>query len=110
MYFHAKTWIFDDQFAIIGSANMNNRGYFSDSEVAAGIADKNPGGTRLWFAHRLRMALWMKHLDISEKDALDPETCVDKWKASTTKIEPYAVSGSGGTGDDIEWNTLIDPI
>ena len=109
LYVHAKAWVFDDKFAVIGSANMNNRGYFSDSEVTAGIADKNAGGTRLWFAHRLRMALWMKHLDISEKDALDPTACVDKWRAATAKINPYGTSGSGGVGDDIVWNSTIDP-
>ena len=113
LYVHAKSWVFDDKFAIIGSANMNNRGYFSDSEVVAGIADKNAGGTRLWFAHRLRMALWMKHLDISEKDALDPEACVDKWKASTAKIDPYVTSPAPSTFDqlkaDLAWATIIDP-
>lgn len=109
LYVHAKTWIFDDKFAIIGSANMNNRGYFHDTEVVAGIADKNEGGTRLWFAHRLRMALWMKHLDITEKEALDPEQCVDKWKATTAKVEPLNPTGTTSLADDVTWSTLIDP-
>lgn len=107
-YVHAKTWIFDDKFAIIGSANMNNRGYFSDSEAAVGIADKNPGGTRLWFAHRLRMGLWMKHLGISEKDALDPMTMLDKWRTGAAEIIPLPLDDSKDEKSDAKW-LVYDP-
>ena len=31
-YVHAKIWVFDDDYAIIGSANCNNRGYTHDSD------------------------------------------------------------------------------
>jgi phosphatidylserine/phosphatidylglycerophosphate/cardiolipin synthase-like enzyme len=40
-YIHAKVFIIDDKFAIIGSANCNNRGYTHDSEVVAGIFDES---------------------------------------------------------------------
>lgn len=40
-YIHAKMFIMDDKFAIIGSANCNNRGYTHDSEVVAGIFDES---------------------------------------------------------------------
>ena len=67
-YVHAKTWIFDDEFAIIGSANCNNRGYTHDSEVVAGIYgviyDKeiDPWNHNLNIATALRMRLWSEHL------------------------------------------------
>jgi phosphatidylserine/phosphatidylglycerophosphate/cardiolipin synthase-like enzyme len=110
LYVHAKTWIFDDKFAIIGSANCNNRGYFSDSEVVAGISDKNAGGTRLWFAHRLRMALWMKHLDLAEKDVLDlDDTLVSKWKTPTAKIDVLDTTfPAGAKFSNREW-AAVDP-
>jgi len=38
-YVHAKTWIIDDEFAFIGSANVNGRGWSSDSEVGIGVID-----------------------------------------------------------------------
>jgi len=38
-YVHAKMWIFDDELAVIGSANCNRRGWQSDSEANAFIFD-----------------------------------------------------------------------
>ena len=52
-YVHAKMWIIDDEFAIIGSANCNRRSYAHDSEVMAGIYDLERN-----FAKQLRIALW----------------------------------------------------
>jgi len=60
-YVHSKTWVIDDEFAVIGSANINRRGYTHDSEVAAGIYD--PGTPSL--VKKLRIALWSKHLNVS---------------------------------------------
>jgi phosphatidylserine/phosphatidylglycerophosphate/cardiolipin synthase-like enzyme len=36
-YVHSKTWIIDDEVAIIGSANCNRRGWSYDTEVIAAI-------------------------------------------------------------------------
>lgn len=112
LYVHAKAWVFDDKFAIIGSANCNNRGYYSDGEAVAGIADKNPGGTRLWFAHRLRMALWMKHLDLSEKDVLNvDDALVAKWKTGTAKIDTLDTTvPAGQEHSDLKWAILDPPM
>lgn len=38
-YVHSKCWVFDDELAVIGSANCNRRGYQHDSEVDAFIWD-----------------------------------------------------------------------
>jgi phosphatidylserine/phosphatidylglycerophosphate/cardiolipin synthase-like enzyme len=58
-YVHSKMWIFDDEFAIIGSANCNQRSYTHDSEVTAGIYDPERS-----FARQLRIALWARHLNM----------------------------------------------
>lgn len=58
-YVHAKLWILDDEFVIVGSANCNRRGYLHDSEVMAGIYDPD-----LVFAKQLRISLWAKHLNM----------------------------------------------
>jgi len=60
-FVHSKTWIFDDKLAIIGSANVNRRGFTHDSEQGAVIFDSN-AKRRWFFAHDLRMNLWVGHL------------------------------------------------
>jgi phosphatidylserine/phosphatidylglycerophosphate/cardiolipin synthase-like enzyme len=65
-YVHAKIYLVDDKFAIIGSANCNRRGMQHDSEVAAGIFDRSSDKEEvLHFARRLRMRLWATHFNFS---------------------------------------------
>ena len=84
-YVHAKTWIFDDEFAIIGSANCNNRGYTHDSEVVAGIYgilyDKeiDPWNHNLNIATALRMRLWSEHLQKKIGELADLGSNIDLW-------------------------------
>lgn len=80
-YVHAKTWIFDDKFAIIGSANCNNRGMKHDSEVAAGIFDpSNDDQLTFTLPHRLRIRLWAHHLGLDEAEVSDGVASADLWK------------------------------
>jgi phosphatidylserine/phosphatidylglycerophosphate/cardiolipin synthase-like enzyme len=64
-YVHSKTMIVDDECAIIGSANADDRGYTFDTEIVASIADDPLGraaGDR--FARDLRVNLWQRHLGV----------------------------------------------
>ena len=64
-YVHSKLWIIDDEFAVIGSLNTNNRSWSHDSEVAAGIYDtSNDIAMTYHFAHWLRIELWKEHLNL----------------------------------------------
>jgi phosphatidylserine/phosphatidylglycerophosphate/cardiolipin synthase-like enzyme len=68
-YIHSKTWIIDDRFAIIGSANCNRRGYTYDSEAIIGFADEGTGGAGgFQCAHRFRIALWAEHLNMDHPE------------------------------------------
>ena len=68
-YVHAKTWVFDDQFAIIGSANNNLRGWTHDSEFGVGVYDESSNAKAAYtFAHRLRISLWAEHLNMNTSD------------------------------------------
>jgi phosphatidylserine/phosphatidylglycerophosphate/cardiolipin synthase-like enzyme len=68
-YVHAKTWIFDDQFAIIGSANVNRRSWTHDSEIDVGVYDESTNSRSSYtFAHRLRISLWAEHLNMNTAD------------------------------------------
>ena len=78
-YVHSKMWIFDDECAIVGSANCNNRGYFHDSEMMGRVSEaslRTFADGDLNFAHKLRMKLWEHHLNgFASIEALyDPST------------------------------------
>jgi phosphatidylserine/phosphatidylglycerophosphate/cardiolipin synthase-like enzyme len=74
---HSKIYIFDDKYAIIGSANCNRRGLSHDSEVDAGIFDRSSDEEpALHFARRLRMRLWATHLNL-QGNVADPNVPVN---------------------------------
>ncbi|MFL6672720.1 MAG: phospholipase D-like domain-containing protein [Massilia sp.] len=73
-YIHSKTWIFDDEVAVIGSANCNRRGWGFDSEVVAAMFDVPSGLQPTSFAQKLRVALWTKHLGVEESHVWSGDT------------------------------------
>lgn len=90
---HSKTWIFDDRFAVIGSANCDRVGYSRNSEIGVGIADKNPRGNRASFAHMLRIKLWRKHLNPAGADRpFQEEHLADPFKGIPYWISPLPES------------------
>jgi len=112
---HSKTWIFDDKFAIIGSANCNRRGYTHDSEQIVGIFQMNEADT-LCFAHELRMNLWQKHLNLPPADVQDPIASAANWRtppASATIANYNPNSGQDNPpifmDTNLAWNNIIDP-
>ena len=118
-YVHSKCWIFDDELAVIGSANCNRRGYTHDSEVAAAISDANTNGNRLIFAHELRMTLWAKHLAVGVNAVRDPIAAAPLWRLpANTRVQPYdpnvGVDGphptlGGAALTDAFWDRVVDP-
>jgi phosphatidylserine/phosphatidylglycerophosphate/cardiolipin synthase-like enzyme len=115
-YVHSKSWIFDDEFAIIGSANCNRRSYSHDSEVAVGIAGQNATGAA--FAYDLRVKLWLARLNpgYGKPDTVKPDDVRD-WKLGlklmgdpASLLEPYDVNGGkDNSSSSIVWNNLLDP-
>lgn len=57
IYVHAKVGIVDDQWATIGSANLNSRGMSHDAELNVAVLDPA-------FARGLRLSLWGEHLGL----------------------------------------------
>jgi len=77
IYVHAKVAIVDDEWLIAGSANLNTRGFRTDSEIDAVVADAG-------LARALRVALWAEHLHLppAAVAAADPIALVDGvWRA-----------------------------
>ena len=55
VYVHAKVAIFDDEWWMVGSANLNSRGVKSDAEI--NVISHDPAAAR-----SLRLGLWTEHL------------------------------------------------
>jgi phosphatidylserine/phosphatidylglycerophosphate/cardiolipin synthase-like enzyme len=124
-WFHSKAWVVDDRFALVGSANVNRRGYTHDSEVTCGIFDANLEGNRAktWFwPHEFRMNLWAKHLRMRAIDCRDPVYGRDKlWRTTglvrEAKWQKQFDNQPGEEADtalfegvaDKAWDDFVDP-
>jgi phosphatidylserine/phosphatidylglycerophosphate/cardiolipin synthase-like enzyme len=128
-YIHSKTWIFDDEFALIGSANCNRRSFSYDTETAVGVAGMDPDGRP--FAQNLRRRLWLTHLTPAVgQPARSLSVDLDDWQAALaaliapdSRLEGYNMDAGeddypqpgiplGKPGDfigDLIWNWVIDP-
>ncbi|KAL7139964.1 hypothetical protein ABFS83_09G088400 [Erythranthe nasuta] len=85
IYVHAKMMIVDDEYIIVGSANINQRSMDGarDSEIAMGAYQPHHLATHepaLGQVHGFRMALWYEHLGMLDDTFLHPESeeCVSK--------------------------------
>ncbi|KAK2432473.1 phospholipase D alpha [Trifolium repens] len=85
IYVHTKMMIVDDEYIIVGSANINQRSMDGarDSEIAMGayqphhLATSQPARGQI---HGFRMSLWYEHLGMLHESFLHPESeeCISK--------------------------------
>jgi len=76
-YVHAKVAIVDDTWCTVGSANLNERGLITDTELNAVVRDAA-------VARAMRLELWSEHLGLPSEElaASDPTTLIDDlWTA-----------------------------
>jgi phosphatidylserine/phosphatidylglycerophosphate/cardiolipin synthase-like enzyme len=100
-YVHAKMWVFDDELAVIGSANCNRRGWQSDSEANAFIFDDAaPSSGALTFAQSLRCDLWAEHLGVPASSLTDGVASASQWVTSTatSRVLPYDPAAGSDSG------------
>jgi phospholipase D1/2 len=110
IYVHSKTMIVDDQYAIIGSANINDRSLLGerDSELAVLVMDEETlhadvngtGSNRIVrkFAHQLRIDLWNKIFGFTDKTrpaaelqkAVEQPGAKNSWKLIQQRAEKNA--------------------
>jgi phosphatidylserine/phosphatidylglycerophosphate/cardiolipin synthase-like enzyme len=133
-YVHAKSWVFDDELAVIGSANCNRRGYLHDSEVDAFIFDDppqqifvatretEPAGELAPFSHTwaqsYRIALWKEHLGVPAAAVDDALVGALLWRVRppTARVFPFNHVLPGGAKQfarDIGARALrfiVDPV
>ncbi|MBK8259601.1 MAG: hypothetical protein IPK82_43965 [Polyangiaceae bacterium] len=99
---HSKLFVIDDEVALVGSANANNRGYFTDSEAAIIVAERaSRKAESQWrgdwasiegnFARRMRISLWNEHLGLPESELFDGIGAKVHWDnpPSSAKIGVY---------------------
>ncbi|PSS17857.1 Phospholipase D alpha 1 like [Actinidia chinensis var. chinensis] len=101
IYVHAKMMIVDDEYIIIGSANINQRSMDGarDTEIAMGayqpfhLMTRQPARGEI---HGFRMALWYEHLGMLDDTFLHPESveCVEKVNQMADKYLDLYVSES----------------
>jgi len=136
IYVHSKLMIVDDEYIIVGSANINQRSMAGtrDSELAIGafqpqhLAEDNDGQPR-GDIHSFRMALWSAHLgghDSAYQDPASPE-CVSRVREVTREYQevyiaanmesqcmvhllpyPIAVADDGAVEDEAGWDLFPD--
>lgn len=122
-YVHAKTCLVDDEFAVIGTVNVDDRGYTFDTEIAAGITDDligRMGGHK--FARDLRVHLWHKHLAVPRARLATWESGLRVWEkpppeamvVDASALEASPLLGSKGLVRDVPdadrmWRESVDP-
>lgn len=93
IYVHSKMMIVDDEYIIVGSANINQRSMDGarDSEIAMGAYQPHHLATRNQPAqgqiHGFRMALWYEHLGMLDDTFKHPERseCAEKVNRAADK-------------------------
>ncbi|XP_006656220.1 phospholipase D alpha 2 [Oryza brachyantha] len=86
IYVHSKMMIVDDEYIIVGSANINQRSMDGgrDSEIAMGAFQpchlNTSGQVARGQVHGFRMSLWYEHLGMLHDEFLSPESleCVQR--------------------------------
>ncbi|KAJ7524604.1 hypothetical protein O6H91_17G013900 [Diphasiastrum complanatum] len=85
IYVHSKMMIVDDEYIIVGSANINQRSMDGgrDTEIAMGAYQPYhvaAYGPPRGYIHGFRMSLWYEHLGVLDDDFLDPSSlkCIRK--------------------------------
>ena len=72
---HSKLMLVDDEYALVGSANIGQRSMAYDSEVCLGVVDAENN-----FVRDLRVALWQWHAEIEDSDkVMDVEAVIDSF-------------------------------
>ena len=94
IYVHSKMTLIDDEYILVGSANINQRslGGNRDTEIAVGgyqpghtvAEEENPRGS----VHSFRMALWSAHFGGYDEAYLNPnsEDCMNKVRETSQEF------------------------
>ncbi|KAL8099018.1 hypothetical protein AgCh_031646 [Apium graveolens] len=115
IYVHAKMMIVDDEYIIVGSANINQRSMDGgkDSEIAMGayqpyhLATRQPARGQI---HGFRMSLWYEHLGMLDDTFQHPESVGCIQKLNTVADKYWDLYASESLENDLPGHLLRYPI
>lgn len=96
IYVHSKMFMVDDEFALVGSANFDQRSMTHDSEIKLGIVDADN-----LFVKNLRSMLYQEHSQEPAANFDDPLIAFENMKS-------YVTSGTGRLRD-YDFSNLSQP-
>lgn len=115
IYVHSKMMIVDDEYIIVGSANINQRSMDGgrDTEIAMGayqpyhLAARQPARGQI---HGFRMSLWYEHLGMLDDTFLHPESeeCISKVNQMAEKY--WDLYASENLERDLPGHLLTYPV
>lgn len=116
IYVHAKMMIVDDEYIIIGSANINQRSMDGgrDTEIAMGsfqphhLANREKPARGQIFG--FRMALWSEHLQREEDSFLHPESLECVGNVNAIADENWNMYSSETFQEDLSSHLLSYPV
>ncbi|XP_074583085.1 phospholipase D alpha 1-like [Curcuma longa] len=115
IYVHTKMMIVDDEYIIIGSANINQRSMDGgrDSEIAMGayqpyhLSSREPARGQI---HGFRLALWYEHLGMVDDVFLQPESLECTQKINRIADKYWDLYASDNLERDLPGHLLSYPI
>ncbi|GAB4831716.1 Phospholipase D [Ancistrocladus abbreviatus] len=116
IYVHAKMMIVDDEYIIIGSANINQRSMDGgrDSEIAMGAYQphhlSSTDGPARGEIFGFRLALWYEHLRMVSSSFLQPETLECMQEMNRIAEENWKRYASDLSAEDLPYHLLRYPV
>jgi phosphatidylserine/phosphatidylglycerophosphate/cardiolipin synthase-like enzyme len=97
VYVHAKVCVVDDEWASVGSDNVNMRSWTYDSELSCAVIDQSAAGDG--FPLQLRLGLAREHLDRAagdDADLRDPVGLFDAFARTAADLDAWHAGGRDG--------------
>ena len=102
IYVHAKVCVIDDEWAAVGSDNLNRRSWTHDSELSCAVVEQSEAAAlhaARPYAQALRLDLAREHLDRpdgDDEDLEDPHSFFAAFAAAAARLDAWHASGRRG--------------